>query len=95
MIISDHNIIETVIKDEDRNEDIMADRRNECESKQLKMYKWYEGKQRRDGKTLEMFFLGTEYLLCRQEIESAARVLNDMLGGIGWPMERRGNGRKD
>jgi hypothetical protein len=66
MVISDHNIIETVIEVEDRNKYMMADKMNECNSKQLKMYKWYEGKrrdfeQRRDGETIEMFFLGIDY----------------------------------
>jgi hypothetical protein len=55
------------------------------------MYKRYEGKrdfeQRSNGKITEMFLLGTEYFVCRKEVESAIRVLNDMLRNIGWQME--------
>jgi hypothetical protein len=42
MTISDHIIIETVIEVEDSNK---ADKMNEYYSKQLKMYKWYEGRK--------------------------------------------------
>jgi hypothetical protein len=73
MTISDHNIIETVIKLEDSNK---ADKMNEYYSKQLEMYKWYERKRRdfeqsRDIKSTEIFLLGVEYFVYRQEIESA------------------------
>jgi hypothetical protein len=52
------------------------------------MYKWYEGKrtdsEQRDGKTTEIFLLGIESFVYRREIESAVRVLNDMLRNVGW-----------
>jgi hypothetical protein len=97
MTISDHNFIETVIEVEVSNK---TDKTNEYYSKQLKVYKWYEGKrrdfeQRRDGKSTEIFLLGVEYSVFRREIGSAVRVLNDMLRSIGWQTEKRGNERKD
>jgi hypothetical protein len=97
MVISDNNIIETVVEVEDRNR---ADNMNEYYSKQLKTYKWYERmrndfEQRRDGKSTEIFVLGVEYFLCRREIENAISVLSDMLKNVGWQMERRGNEGRD
>jgi hypothetical protein len=65
------------------------------------MYKWYEGKGEilsKEGMEKQWrwnLFLGTEYILCMREIESAVRVFNDILGSIGWQMERRGKDRKD
>jgi hypothetical protein len=47
MITSDHNIIKTVIEVDDRNEDMMADRRNEYDSKQLKSIQMIRGKEER------------------------------------------------
>jgi hypothetical protein len=65
MVISDHNIIETVIEVGDSNK---VYKMNKYDRKQLKMYKWYEGnlEQRRDGKITEMFVLSIEYFVYRQ-----------------------------
>jgi hypothetical protein len=41
VIVSDHNIIETVTEVENSNN---IDKMNEYNSIQLKMYNWYEGK---------------------------------------------------
>jgi hypothetical protein len=99
-VISDHNIVETVI--ERRNytngrEVGMGQRIRDkgiYHDKLMKVYKWYEDKreefeQIRDGKLTELFIIGTDHLLGEGKTDEAIKTTNSLLDSIGWGMQKK------
>jgi hypothetical protein len=99
-IISDSNIVETVIERRNDTNGREVGRGQKIRDKGIyhdkviKVYKWYKDKreefeQRRDGKLTELLIIGTDHLLGEGKIDEAIKTINSLLDSIRWAMQKR------
>jgi exonuclease III len=99
-VISDHNIVETVIerisdtngREVGRGQKIRD--KGIYNDKLITVYKWYkdkreESEQRRYGKLTELFIIGINHLLGEGKIDEAMKTTSSLLDSIGWGMQKR------
>jgi hypothetical protein len=98
-VISDHNIVETVIERRNDTNSREVGRgqkirdKGSYHDKLIKVYKWYEDKreefeQRRDGKLTELLIIRIDHLLGEEKIDEAIKTINSLLDSIGWGMQK-------
>jgi hypothetical protein len=99
-VISDHNIVETVIerRSDTNGREVgrgqMIRYKGIYRDKLIKVYKWYEDKreefeQRRGGKLTELLIIGTDHLLGEGKTGEAVKTTNRLLDSVGWGMQKR------